>query len=148
MLKPQQEHIDDTVQRLLQFVKKAMPEEHITEDKIRQLLADVGTTLALNILNDIAFNAANKSTIHALESYTSQKYNAKILRLMMQENVGDTSVFVQNAIALQREIGNDPYAKMLIGRIAYKHIIYQENIDSREISRLISGNIFSNVRVL
>lgn len=59
---------------------------------------------------------------------------------MMQENVGDTSVFVQNAIALQREIGNDPYAKMLIGRIAYKHIIYQENIDSREISRLISGN--------
>ena len=144
MLKPQQEHIDDTVQRLLQFVKKAMPEEHITEDKIRQLLADVGTTLALNILNDIAFNAANKSTIHALESYTSQKYNAKILRLMMQENVGDTSVFVQNAIALQREIGNDPYAKMLIGRIAYKHIIYQENIDSREISRLISGNILND----
>ena len=144
ILKPQQEHIDDIVQSLLRFVMENMPEERITEEKIRHLLADAGTTLALNILNDISFNAANKSTIHALESYSLQNYNAKILRLMMQENAGDTAAFVQNAIALQKEIGTDPYAKMLISRIAYKHIIYQENVDSRAISRLISGNVLND----
>lgn len=143
ILKPQQEHVDDIVQSLLQFAKESMPEEHITEEKIRHLLADAGTALALNILNDIAFNATNKSTIHALESYSPHNNNAKILRLMMQENTGDTAAFVQDAIALQKEIGADPYAKMLIGRIAYKHIIYQENIDSRAISRLISGNVLN-----
>lgn len=142
ILKPQQEHVDDIVQSLLQFAKESMPEEQITEEKIRHLLADAGTALALNILNDIAFNATNKSTIHALESYSPHN-NAKILRLMMQENTGDTAAFVQDAIALQKEIGADPYAKMLIARIAYKHIIYQENIDSRAISRLISGNVLN-----
>ena len=62
---------------------------------------------------------------------------------MMQENVGDTAQFVQSAIALIKEIGGNPYARMLISRIAYKHIMYQENVDSREINRLISGKVLN-----
>ena len=34
----------------------------------------------------------------------------------MQENVGDTAQFVQSAIALIKEIGGNPYARMLISR--------------------------------
>ena len=143
VLKPHQDKSEEIVLSLLHFAKEKLPGEQITEEKIRQLFADAGTTLALNILNDIAFNSSNHSTIHALQSHPSANQNDKIMCLMMQENVGDTAQFVQSAIALIKEIGGNPYARMLISRIAYKHIMYQENIDSREINRLISGKVLN-----
>ena len=143
VLKPHQDKSEEIVLSLLHFAKEKLPGEQITEEKIRQLFADAGTTLALNILNDIAFNSSNHSTIHALQSHPSVNQNDKIMCLMMQENVGNTAQFVQSAIALIKEIGGNPYARMLISRIAYKHIMYQENIDSREINRLISGKVLN-----
>lgn len=143
MLKPYQENSEKLVHSLFLFAKDRLPEKHITQEKIQQLLADAGTVLALNVLNDIAFNSSNQSTIHALQRYSPQNQNDKIMCLMMQENVGNTTEFVQDAIALMKEIGSNPYARMMIGRIAYKHIVYQDNIDSREINKLISGKVLN-----
>ena len=143
VLKPHQDNSEKIVQNLLRFVEERIPDKKITEEKIRQLFADVGTSFALSILDDIAFNSSNHSTIHALQSHPLLNQNDKIMLLMMQENTGNTPQFVQNAIILRNEIGDNPYARMLISQIAYKHIMSQENVDSREISRLISGKVLN-----
>lgn len=62
---------------------------------------------------------------------------------MMEENVGNTEEFVSKAISLHDDLEKNPYAKMLIAKIARKHILYSSYINHRQIDRLISGNIIS-----
>ncbi len=143
ILMPYQKHHDTMVKSLKRFVEKEIPEDNITEDEIKIELANAGTILALNILNDIAYNASNSSTIIALRDIKASTMNYKIMQLMMEENVGNTEEFVSKAISLHDDLEKNPYAKMLIAKIARKHILYSSYINHRQIDRLISGNIIS-----
>lgn len=139
-LKQTQDHCDEIVQSILKFANEVLPNEKITEEQVRKLLGQAGTVLALNIMNDIAFNSANEGTISVLRSFECITNNHKILQLMMEENTGNTPEFVQQAIRLRKEL-DDVYARMLIAQIARKHIIYTANIDHREIDRLLSKRV-------
>lgn len=142
-LKPYQEHYDEIVENILKFAQENLPEEKVNEAQIRELLGQAGTVLALNILNDVAYNCSNKGTISVLRSAPCLSANHKILRLMMEENAGDTQEFVSKAIDLRRELTDMPYARVLIAQIARKHIIYTPSIDYREISKLLSGRVLA-----
>lgn len=142
-LKPYQENCDEIVENILKFAQENLPEEKIDGAQIRELLAQAGTVLALNILNDVAYNCSNEGTISVLRRALCPTANHKILQLMMEENTGNTQKFVSKAIDLRRELEGTPYAKMLIAQIARKHIIYTSNIDYREIDKLLSGKVLS-----
>lgn len=144
MMKPFQDHSDEIVQSIIEFAKERMPEENIKEDYVRKLLGQAGTIIALNIMNDIAYNASNENTITALRVGPLDNANHKIMLLMIEENVGNTPEFISRAITLRKELDRCPYARKLIAQVARKHIIYNENIDHRQIDRLISGNVLSS----
>lgn len=143
VLKPYQDHYDDIVSNILAFIKQERPDEAITEEHIRRLLSQSGTNLALNILNDIAFNASNGSTITALRDVDAANATQKIMQLLMEENTGNTPEFVNRAILLREELDKIPYAQLLIALIARKHIIYTGDIDHRQIDKLQSGKVLS-----
>ena len=144
VLTPYQEHCEEIVQSLYSFAQKNMLGERFTKEKIRALFSSAGIMLALNIMNDIAYNAANENTITVLRERPNQNLNYRIFELMLEENTGNTSEFVQRAIALRKDLDNSPFSVMLISQIARKHIIYNGNINHRELNRLLSGNVLSS----
>ena len=144
VLTPYQEHCEEIVQNLYSFAQKNMLGERFTKEKIRALFSSAGIMLALNIMNDIAYNAANENTITVLRERPNQNLNYRIFELMLEENTGNTSEFVQRAIALRKDLDNSPFSVMLISQIARKHIIYNGNINHRELNRLLSGNVLSS----
>lgn len=144
ILKPLQDNFDDVVHSITKFAKERMPDENIEEEYVRKQLGYAGTDIALNIMNDIAYNSSNENTIIALRDGPLDNANHKIMQLMMEENVGNTSEFVSRAITLRKELDGCPYAKTLIAQIARKHVIYTAKIDYRQISRLLSGNVISS----
>ena len=143
VLSQYQKHSEEIIKSLCVFAEERMPEAHFTEEKIRQFFGEAGTVLALNVMNDIAYNAANENTIGVLREWPAQNENHKIFELMLEENAGDTSEFVQRAITLRKELLESPFAKMLVSQIARKHIIYNGNIDHREIDKLLSGDVLA-----
>ena len=143
ILNPYQEKIDEIVKNIVEFSKQEFPNDEIDESEAREIVAQVGTILALNIMNDIAFNATNVSTIIALREGPIKTSNHNIFQLMMEENTGNTAEFVAKAVSLRKQLDNNPYAKMLVAQIARKHIIYTSNIDHRQIDKLLSGNVLS-----
>ena len=144
MLIPYQENAEKIVKSLVAFAKEHMPNEKIDDNRVRRDLAHAGTILALNIMNDLAFNASNNCTIAALRTYPQDTPNSQIFELMMEENAGNTAEFVSRAISLRKELDKSLYARMLIAQIARKHLIYAPNIDHLEIDRLISGEVLSS----
>jgi hypothetical protein len=144
ILKPYQDHSNDIIHSIIEFTKERMPDEDIKEDYVRKLFGQAGTFIALNIMNDIAYNVSNENTIIALRDGPLYNANHKIMLLMMEENVGNTSVFVTRAVTLRKELDSCPYARILIAQIARKHIIYTANIDHRQIDRLLSGKVISS----
>lgn len=139
---PYQEHCEEIEESLYNFATKELHEK-TTREQIKKLLGQAGTILALDVMNDIAFNASNKSTITALRDVPVKNSNYAIMQLMMEENTGNTSEFISRAIALKEEKENNSYAKMLIAQIARKHIVYTPSIDYRQIDRLVSKKVIS-----
>lgn len=144
MLKPYQDHSDNIVQSIIKFAKERIPDEEITEDYVRKLFGQAGTFVALNIMNDIAYNASNENTITALRDGPLDNANHRIMLLMMEENSGNTTEFVSRAINLRKELDSCSFARTLIAQIARKHIIYTAKIDYKQIDRLLSGKVISS----
>ena len=144
ILKETQDKLEETIESILKFVKEKLPDEKINEKMVRQLLSQAGTILALNILNDIAYNCSNDSTIAVLREKDSDNSNHKIMKLMMEENVGNTDVFIDKAIKAMEDFDANPYARMLVSQIARKHIMHTSSIDHRQIDKLISGKVLSS----
>lgn len=142
-LRPYQMHNDKIVASILAFVENELPDERISLAEIRKLLGQAGTAFALNIMDDISFNASNNVTIAALRDIELSNSNYKIMQLMMEENAGNTDEFISRAISLRKELDKNAYAKTLISQIAKVHIIYSSRIDHRQIDRLISGKIIA-----
>ncbi len=143
ILLPYQEKNNEIVASILSFAKEKIPNEKIDESKVRKLLANSATVLALNIMNDIAFNSSNSLTISVLKEGPEYNSNHIIMKLMMAENAGNSNDFINYAIDLQKEFEKNYYAKSLIAQIARKHILYHQNINYKLIDKLISANIFS-----
>jgi hypothetical protein len=144
ILKETQDKLQLTIQNILNFVQENLPDEKIDEKMIRQLLSQAGTILALNILNDIAYNCANDTTIGVLREKDTKNSNHKIMKLMMEENVGNTDVFIDRAIDAMESFDGNPYARMIVSQIARKHLIHTTNVDHRQIDKLISGKVLSS----
>lgn len=142
-LKPYQDNFEKIVNSIIEFVKEEIPDENIKADDVVKMLGKAGTMMALNILNDVAYNASNANTITVLRDSKPTSSNQKILQLMMEENVGNTGEFIARAISLRKDLEGSVFARMLIAQIARKHIIYTANIDHRQINQLISGNVIS-----
>lgn len=144
ILKETQDKLQLTIQNILNFVQENLPGEKIDEKMIRQLLSQAGTILALNILNDIAYNCANDTTIGVLREKDTKNSNHEIMKLMMEENVGNTDVFIDRAIDAMESFDGNPYARMIVSQIARKHLIHTTNVDHRQIDKLISGKVLSS----
>lgn len=142
-LKPYQTQSEEIVTSLLSFVNNQLPGEKISQAEIRKLLGQAGTAFALNIMDDISFNASNNVTIEALRDIELPNSNYKIMQLLMEENTGNTEEFISRSILLRKELDTNTYAKTLIAQIARVHIIYTSRIDHRQINRLISGKVIA-----
>lgn len=142
-LEPYQINHEEVVKDILEFAKKEIPDVKITEEDINQMLEQAGIVLSLNIMNDISYNASNKHTIVALEEMEMKNSNYKIMRLMMNENAGNTVDFVSKAVKLKDDLKNNSFAGMLISQIARKHMIYSDRIDYKQLDKLVSSAIFS-----
>ena len=143
VLKPYQEHYGEVVADILDFAIREMPDEKITEAIVMKMFGEAGVFLALNILNDIAYNAADQNTIHALRDVRSDKTNYKVMQLMMEENTGDTDEFVTRASDFRDKYDSQPFVKMVVAQIARKHIIYNPDIDHRQVDKLISAKVLT-----
>ena len=142
-LKPYQEHYGDVVADILDFARREMPDEKITESIVMKMFGEAGVILALNILNDIAYNAADQNTIHALRDVCLDKTNYSVMQLMMEENTGDTDEFVTKVLDFRDKYDSQHFVKMVAAQIARKHIIYNPDIDYRQVDKLVSAKVLS-----
>ena len=118
-----------------------MKNDKVSEDDIREALGQAGVILALNIMNDIAFNATNNQTIIALSSVEMKNKNYAIMRLIFKENSENTGEFIKYAIEMRKEYDADLFMRMIIAQVARKHILYSHHIDYKQINQLISGKV-------
>ena len=65
-LKPYQDHYDDIIAGLMNFVNEIDPENRISIHEVQELLNSAAVNLALNIMNDIGYNASNRNTMIVL----------------------------------------------------------------------------------
>ena len=142
MLAPYQNNYEKIVAELKRFVDEKLPELKLTEKDVREQFAEAAVVLALNVMNDIAFNASDPNTVEVLKEYQVSNTNHQIQRLMMVENAGNTPAFVGEALSLYKQCDKNPFAKYLVWHIARKHIIHTEGIDKRQVDRLVSGGVF------
>lgn len=143
VLKPYQDHYDEIIDKLVEYVKRAAPDEHITRENLQNMLSAAASTLCLNVMNDIAYNSTNRNTIEVLNQGALTNSNRKIQNLMMCENAGDSDAFVDKAKVLYDEY-SAPFIHYMIGRIAQKHLLYKPKIDQRIMDKLVSYKILSH----
>ena len=141
ILQPYQDHYEEVLNSLCDFVKNKMKNDKVSEDDIREALGQAGVILALNIMNDIAFNATNNQTIIALSSVEMKNKNYAIMRLIFKENSENTGEFIKYAIEMRKEYDADLFMRMIIAQVARKHILYSHHIDYKQINQLISGKV-------
>ena len=142
-LKPVQDNIEGMCDYLYNYSLENS-EQSYTKDDIRRMLGTAGTAMALDILNNVAFNASSDSTIEELQHYNTTSMVQDVMQLMLIENTRHTKCFVDSAIQLQRKYDGNAFIRKVIALIARKHILYShKKIDHTQISRLVSANIFT-----
>ena len=142
-LKPYQEHYDEIISDLEKYVAEVAPDERISRADLQNMLSSAATTLSLNVMNDIAYNSANRNTIGVLDRVPLPNSNHEIHNLMMCENVGNSDVFVERAHALREKYKDDPFICYMISRIAQKHLFYKPKVDKRVTDKMISYKLLS-----
>lgn len=142
-LKPAQDNIEGMCDYLYNYSLENS-EQSYTKDDIRRMLGTAGTAMALDILNNVAFNASSDSTIEELQHYNTTSMVQDVMQLMLIENTRHTTYFVDSAIQLKKKYDGNAFFLKVIALIARKHILYShKKIDHTQISRLVSANIFS-----
>ena len=143
VLKPYSDNYAKVIDDLKLFVDSNpdidMSDEELTEDFNKSALM-----LVLNLMNDIAFNASNSSTLTALCDVELKNSNYKLHNLMMYENAGNSSLFVDKAVEFYKDFSSNPFAKSIVSQIAVKHILNTKNFDRRDVDRLISGRVLNS----
>lgn len=95
-------------------------------------------------MNDIAYNAATCNTIQVLNEADLINGNHLIQNLMMFDNAGDSSVFVNRAVEMKQQVNGNLFISALVSRVARKHIVYTPNISHTLLDRLVSGKVLSS----
>lgn len=124
---------------LEKFAKKELPDKRFTEDDIKQIVADSGLILAMNILNDIAYNCSNKNTLNVLSKFDAKSKNHEIMLLMMQENGAVDSEFIDKVLVMYKNNNSNAFIKNIINMIVRKHIMFTLGISNRHIDKLLSA---------
>lgn len=143
-LKPYQNHYEDIIDDLEKYVLSVAPGERINRTDLQNMLSSAAATLSLNVMNDIAYNSANRNTIGVLDHAPLLNSNHKIHNLMMCENAGNSDAFVERAHVLREEYDGNPFICYMIARIARKHLFYKPKVDTRIVDKLISYKILSS----
>ncbi len=141
VLKQHQDHYEETVSELQKFVEEKLPDENISVEEIKKMFGEAAVNFILNLMNDIAYNSSNSSTISVLNDFDKSSSNYVIQNLMMIENAGDTAAFVDKALSVHSDYSQDYFVQWLVRLIARKHIIHTPNIDYRMVDKLTSGKI-------
>lgn len=109
-LKPVQDNIEGMCDYLYNYSLENS-EQSYTKDDIRRMLGTAGTAMALDILNNVAFNASSDSTIEELQHYNTTSMVQDVMQLMLIENTRHTKCFVDSAIQLQRKYDGNAFIR-------------------------------------
>lgn len=143
ILSPYQQNYDYIVSDIKSFTQTLFPDKEVKDDDIKKALGEAGVILALDIMNDIAYNATNNSTIVALRDIKDLNSNYKIMQLIMEENTKNSPSFVNKAIELYKQNENNIFVKVLITQIARKHVFYSKEMDFKLLNKLTSNHILT-----
>ena len=124
---------------LRKFAEQELPDKKFSEIEIKQIIADSGLVLAMNILNDISYNCSNRNTLNALNRFSIKSQNHEMMWLMMQENGAGTKDFVDRALSMYKKYNSNVFIKNIINMIVRKHIMFTPNIDNSQINKLFSA---------
>lgn len=144
LFKPYQEHYTEIIDDIEHFVYENGLRADISRENIQEAFSDAAVTFALNIMNDIAYNATSINTIHLLNEAYLNSSNKVIQNLMMEENVGKSVPFIDKALSLNKAYKDNAFIRQIISRVARKHILYTSNIDHSQTDRLISAGVLSS----
>ena len=142
ILKPYNDNYEKVIDDLKLFVA-SNPEINMSDEELTEVFNKSALMLVLNLMNDIAFNASNSNTITALCDIDLKNTNYKLHNLMMYENVGNSTLFVDKAVDFYKNFSCNPFAKSIVSQIAFKHVLNTKNIDRRDIDRLTSSGILN-----
>lgn len=144
LFKPYQEHYSEIIDDIEKFVAENGLGADMSREDIQEAFSDAAVTLALNIMNDIAYNATSSNTISVLNEAYLDSSNKVIHNLMMEENAGSTNSFVEKALSLNKKYKDNVFMRQIISRVSRKHILYTANIDHKQTDRLVSAGILSS----
>lgn len=142
-LKPYQDNYEHIINDLRQFTDRINTEKKLTDDDLKKMLSQAAIVFTLNVMNDIAYNAANCNTIQVLDEVEPPNGNHLIQNLMMFDNAGDSSAFVSRAVELKRQINGNAFVSSLLSRVARKHMVYTPSISHSLVDKLVSANVLS-----
>ena len=142
-LRPYQDDYENIIDELRRFSNEVQPESNLTDHDLKKLLSQAAVDFTLNVMNDIAYNAATGNTIQVLDEMDIYNSNFLLQNLMMHDNAGDSSSFVSKAVEAQRSMNGNSFTRSLISRIAGKHVIYTPSISHTQIDKLVSGGVLS-----
>lgn len=143
-LKPYQDNYEAIIADLRRFTDQIQTEKKYTDDDLRKMLSQAAIIFTLNVMNDIAYNAATCNTIQVLNEADLINGNHLIQNLMMFDNAGDSSVFVNRAVEMKQQVNGNLFISALVSRVARKHIVYTPNISHTLLDRLVSGKVLSS----
>lgn len=142
-LKPYQDNYETIIAELRKFSDEVQPENNITDDDLKKMFSEAAIVFTLNVMNDIAYNAATGNTIQVLSEVELKNSNHLIQNLMMFDNAGDSTAFVTKAVEMRQVVKENKFTCSLIAKVAAKHIIYTPSIAHSQIDRLVSGQVVS-----
>jgi hypothetical protein len=134
-LKPYDEHYNEVIKELEEFVKCFDESAKIGIKQLRLLFSKSAIAVVLSLYDDIAYCGADSKTIGILKEYTPVNNNNAIQKLMMEENAESTERFIEEAVKLFDDT-KDPFIHMLIRMIAKKHIMTHEQLGHADLNRL------------
>lgn len=143
VLKPYSDNYAKVIDDLKLFVA-SNPDINMSDEELTEVFNKSALMLVLNLMNDIAFNASNSSTLTALCDVKLKNSNYKLHNLMMYENAGNSTLFVDKAVEFYKDFSSNPFAKSIVSQIAVKHILNTKNFDRRDVDRLISGRVLNS----
>jgi hypothetical protein len=120
-----------------QFIREYTKKDTVSDGTARSIIMQASWSFILGIYDNIAFNCSDSSSIAALDKFRSANTNHRIQNLIMTENAGNTSAFIEKAAKLF-ESNDDYLQRYLVRRVSDVHIIKHPSIKKTELDRLNS----------
>ena len=135
ILKPYRDNYQELINDFREFIKEIGASDKFTDELIEDFINKSANDLCLNVYNNFAFVSSTKKTLEFINHFPLDNSNYRIYNLIFEENGGTTESFMEKAIELF-DNNEDPYINYLIRRIAFKHVLTNENISHNLIDRI------------